>query len=262
LVRGAVLHLFGALVKNIKHCSEKERSAEILSQATEAAKQYFNHLNMVVRMIAIDLFRALFEHGQGFAEALQAAQHDIDHKDWSIEVESSDLEEALSNSQVLTEVTVDDPQKIYEFFRFRETALFLFRALVKNIKHCPDEQLRTGIITQASQAAKNNIIGNKDWWVRRAALKLFTVLFKYGLGFAEALQTALQYINHENDNLKEAALFLFTVLVYSIQYCPEELKVEIITQAAQASQQNINHSNYRVSIQAQELQTMLVKVQP
>jgi len=203
-VRKAVLILFKVLIKNIQHCQDEQLGVQIISQAIQAAQQYIIHEHWGVRVAALDLFRALFQHNQAFAEAFQDAQ------------------------QYIT----------YEYY---EAALYLFWALIKNIQHCPDEQRRDQIIFQAIQAAQQ-YIAHHDWGVKVATLYLFRALVHYSLGFAEAFQAAQRYITSEYDDLRVVALDLFRALVKKIQHCPEEeLRALIISQATQATQQNINH---------------------
>jgi len=134
------LEVFSYYLRRAQSFPENERcclvAAAIAPYAIQAAKQYFMHKDESIRAAALNLFRILFQHGLGFAETLAEAQQNINHMNLWV----------------------------------RGRALDLFRTLVVNIQHCP-EQLRAEIIAYATQAAQQNI-NHMSLWVIEAAASL------------------------------------------------------------------------------------------
>ena len=250
VARKAIINLYKKLIKNIAQYNEMEKK-NITRNAIRAAKTATTDQNKDIRNAALNLWKKLFNKGQGFSEAIETAKLGTTDQNKDIRDAALHLwKELFSRGQGFTEAIETATTAIANpDYNVRITALRLrlllfyqgqgFDGAIETAKtginktnlnsHDNDLDLwrnffRSGQgFTEAIQFAK---IGIKDtnWMVRNNALKLFIELVKKDQGFPEAIDAAKTRITDTDRTIRNNALELFKELIKKDQAIKEAIE--------------------------------------
>ncbi len=206
------LDIFAKVVLVFEKLSGKYESVIL----TAASKGLISHEQSLSER-AMDLFRALFDKGQGYQEAIETAskwyQEIIDTKDaWN-----ADIGFKYNSALYLFEALLDKDQGYQEAIEtaskclmssnqlLRHSALCLFTELVKK-----GQGYQEAIAAASKYFAETEAESNSDLEIR--ALCLFTELVKKGQGQKEAIAAASKCLADPHRNIRRKALDVFKAL--------------------------------------------------
>ena len=201
-------------------------TGEGYAEAIAAAQKGMQSENWFVRNCALDLFKVLVEKGEGYDEAKAAAKEGVKSENLSVRNSALKLFKALfEKGEGYAEAKAAAKEGVKsEDLGVRSSALGLFEALSERL----EALLEKGEgYDEAKAAAKEWMKSEK---VRNSALKLFRALFEKGQGYDEAVAAVKVAIAHPDsafveDGYRLYCLFAKVGFPFSL---PFERKVPIL----------------------------------